>query len=353
MASDGGADDAPSAAEGLIAALRAGDRVALGRAITLIESRRPDHRRHAQALLARLLPHAGGAWRVGITGVPGAGKSTLIEALGLRLADAGRRVAVLAVDPSSGVTGGSILGDKTRMPRLAVHPNAFIRPSPSGGALGGVARATREAMLVCEAAGFDVVVVETVGVGQSETLVAGMVDFVAVLVLAGAGDELQGIKRGILELADLVAVNKADGDNAGRAAAARADYARALHLLGPKPSGWAAPVVTCSGLEGTGLDAVWDAVVRHHAALTASGALAGLRAEQQRDWLWALLDEGLHARLRAHAGVAAVLAEAEAAVTSGRETPPAAAARVLAAFEGPEGAGAMAGVSGHGPEGIR
>jgi len=316
----------------LAAAVRAGDRAALGRAITLVESDRPDHQAQAQDLLLDLMSSTGSAYRVGITGAPGAGKSTFIEALGTLLTGRGHRVAVLAVDPSSAISGGSILGDKTRMPRLAGDPAAFIRPSPSGGSLGGVGRKTRETILVCEAAGYDVVLVETVGVGQSEMLVAGMVDFFLILMLPDAGDELQGIKRGILELADLIAVNKADGAGVVAADRARSEYARAVHLLRPKSASWRVPVTTCSALAGAGVDAIWEHIVRHRAALGAAGEIDALRRAQRRDWMWAMIDEGLRAALRAHPGVVAILPDLERGVVEGRLTPALAAERVLAAF---------------------
>ena len=255
----------------LAAGVLAGDRTAIGRAITLVESVLPEHRVDAAALLDELLPHSGDAHRVGITGVPGVGKSTFIEALGLELTGAGHKVAVLAVDPSSSRTGGSILGDKTRMAQLSVDPDAFIRPSPSAGTLGGVTRATREAMIVLEAAGHDVVLVETVGVGQSETVVHGMVDIFVVLMLSGAGDELQGIKKGVLELADLLAVNKADGANVDKAKQAAVDYRRALHLVQPPGASWEPPVLTCSAIERTGLAELWDEIERHRALMTETG----------------------------------------------------------------------------------
>jgi LAO/AO transport system kinase len=321
----------------LATAVRSGDRAALGRAITLVESNRQDHQAEAQELLAALMPETGRAIRVGVTGVPGAGKSTFIDAMGTLLTTRGLRVAVLAVDPTSGVSGGSILGDKTRMPRLAVDPQAFIRPSPSSGTLGGVGRKTRESILVCEAAGYDVILVETVGVGQSETLVAGMVDCFLVLMLPGAGDELQGIKRGILELADLIAVNKADGDNVARANAARSEVARAVHLLRPKQADWRVPVVTCSGLTGAGIDRIWEQVLHHREVMTASGAFDALRRRQLRDWMWAMIDEGVLASLRAHPDVAELLADLEPAVVEGRVAPASAAERVLAAFFGGPG----------------
>jgi LAO/AO transport system kinase len=251
--------------------LVAGDRAALARAITLVESRRRDHQKAARALLERLMPRTGGAQRIGITGVPGAGKSTTIEAFGTMLTAAGHRVAVLAVDPSSGRHGGSILGDKTRMERLSVDPNAYIRPSPSGGVLGGVARKTREAMLLCEAAGFDVIIVETVGVGQSETVVSDMVDIFLALLIPGGGDELQGIKKGLIELADLLVINKADADPAKAERSAR-DYRNALHILTPASPDWTPPVLTASGLTGAGLEALWTQIQRHREIMTANGA---------------------------------------------------------------------------------
>lgn len=315
-----------------VAGVLAQDRVVLGRAITLIESQLPAHQRQAQEVLQRLLPHTGGAYRVGITGVPGAGKSTFIEALGKSLTRAGRRVAVLAVDPSSRVSGGSILGDKTRMNELAVDPNAFIRPSPSACALGGVAKKTRETLLVCEAAGYDVVLVETVGVGQSETLVDDMVDFFLVLTIAGAGDELQGIKRGVLELIDLLAVNKADGDNVTRAERTRAEYHAVLHLLRAKTAGWQPPVVTCSALAGTGLDVIWSSVERHRALLEQTGALGERRRAQLVRWMWSMIEEELLTAFREHAGVRAELGAAEQDVHDGRVTAAQAAARLLARF---------------------
>ena len=315
--------------EALAAGVLAGDRTAIGRAITLVESTRADHRARAGALLSVLLPHTGNADRVGITGVPGVGKSTFIDSLGTTLTAAGHRVAVLAVDPSSSRTGGSILGDKTRMARLAVDDRAFIRPSPAAGTLGGVARATRESMLVLEAAGHDVVIVETVGVGQSETVVHGMVDIFVVLMLAGAGDELQGIKKGVLELADLLAVNKADGDNASRAALAAGDYRRALHLLQPASENWAPPVLTCSGLTGDGLDEIWEQIELHREKLTASGERAERRRGQQLEWMNAMLVDQLVARFEADPEIVARRRVVEAAVLAGAMTPSAAVERLL------------------------
>ncbi|WP_407522441.1 methylmalonyl Co-A mutase-associated GTPase MeaB [Methylobacterium oryzisoli] len=298
-----------------------GNRAALARAITLAESKRPDHRAAARDLLDRALPHTGQAVRVGITGVPGVGKSTTIDALGANLTAQGHRVAVLAVDPSSTRTGGSILGDKTRMARLAVDPNAYIRPSPSSGTLGGVAAKTRETMLLCEAAGFDVILVETVGVGQSETAVADLTDFFLVLMLPGAGDELQGIKKGILELADMIAVNKADGEEGSRRAkAAAAEYRAALHILTPASATWTPPVVTVSGLANQGLDALWAAILDHRAKLTATGELASRRRAQDVKWMWAMVHERLHQRLVGTAAVRARTAEAERAVAAGERS---------------------------------
>jgi LAO/AO transport system kinase len=313
----------------LAAGVRSGDRRALAKAITLVESTRPDHQDTAQRLLERLLPDTGAAIRVGITGVPGVGKSTFIEAFGLYLIGHGKRVAVLAVDPSSARTGGSILGDKTRMARLSAAPEAFIRPSPSGGSLGGVARRTREAMLVCEAAGYDVVIVETVGVGQSEIAVNAMVDFFLVLMLAGAGDELQGIKKGILEIADALAINKADGENVAPAQQAASQYIAALNLFRHTSPTWDPPVVTLSALEARGMDTVWGIIQDHRAKLGATGELAAKRREQQRVWFWNVVEEGIKARFLGRPDVRALSSELEAAVVEGRTSPTAAARRVL------------------------
>ncbi|MGH7002408.1 MAG: methylmalonyl Co-A mutase-associated GTPase MeaB, partial [Alphaproteobacteria bacterium] len=271
----------------LASGVHGGDRRALARAITLVESTRADHRAEANTLLAALLPHSGKSIRIGITGVPGVGKSTFIETLGLHVIDRGHRIAVLAIDPSSKRGGGSILGDKTRMEMLARNEAAFIRPSPAGTTLGGVARRTREAMLVAEAAGFDVILVETVGVGQSETAVADMVDMFVLLLAPAGGDELQGIKRGIIELADLVLVNKADGDLLAAAKRARADYQAALHLLRPASPAWTPEVLTCSALHEQGIEAVWQAIARQRQALEQAGELAARRARQAYRWLWA------------------------------------------------------------------
>jgi LAO/AO transport system kinase len=307
-----------------------GDRRALARAITLVESTRPDHRAQAETLLADVLPAAGGAIRVGVSGAPGAGKSTLIEALGLYLVGQGHRVAVLAVDPSSTRSGGSILGDKTRMEQLTRSPDAFVRPSPTGGTLGGVARRTREAMLLCEAAGFDVVLVETVGVGQSEVKVAAMVDLFVVLVAPGGGDELQGLKRGIMELADLVVVNKADGALAATAGTTASDYASALHLVRPRTPAWSPRVITCSALLGEGIAALWDAVEEFRAAIAPE--LAWRRAEQSRQWMWSEVSESLLDALRADGGVSELARQLDADVGSGITTPTAAARAILQAF---------------------
>ena len=312
--------------------VRGGDRRALAKAITLIESTRTDHQALAQKLLAALLPAAGNAVRMGISGAPGAGKSTFIEALGLALVGEGHRVAVLAVDPSSAISGGSILGDKTRMEELSRHPHAFIRPSPSSGTLGGVAARTREAMLACEAAGFDVVIVETVGVGQSETAVAGMTDVFALLQLPNAGDDLQAIKRGIVELADIVVYNKIDLDPKA-AERAIGQMKNALALLRPPTAGWRPPVVGVSATRGEGIAAFWREVVRCRDTLKASGELAAKRQRQSLDWMWTLIDAGLRQRFRAHAGVRAALPACSAQVAAGTLTPTAAAARLLDTME--------------------
>ncbi len=316
---------------GLAADLQSGQRRALARAITLIESTRPDHRRAAEALLAEVLPATGRAVRLGISGVPGVGKSTFIEAFGGFLIERGHKVAVLAVDPTSRRTGGSILGDKTRMEQLARSPAAFIRPSPTGGSLGGVARRTREAMLACEAAGFDVVIVETVGVGQSETAVADMVDLFALLLLPSGGDELQGIKKGVVEIADLVVVNKADGDMVEAAARAAAEYQSALRMLRPLNADWRVPVLRCSSLSGQGIAEIWQAVEHYRTALGEAG-LARRRAAQARAWLWSEIDDTLLARFRRHPAVAEALPEAERAVMAGETTPGLAAESLLLAF---------------------
>jgi len=319
----------------LAAQLRAGDRRALARAITLVESTRPDHRADADALLTEVLPEAGAAHRIGISGAPGAGKSTLIETLGLHIVDEGHRLAVLAVDPSSSRSGGSILGDKTRMGELTRRDEAFVRPSPTGGTLGGVTRRTREAMLVCEAAGFEVVLVETVGTGQSEVAVEAMVDTFVVLVGPGGGDELQGIKRGIIELADLVVVTKADGDLRRAASTTAAEYTSALHLLRPKDSAWAPTVLECSALEGTGVPELWAAVEAHGQALEHRGALAPRRAAQARAWMWGEISAGLLERLRSRPDLAELSAHLEGEAAAGRIPPTVAADRILESFFGP------------------
>jgi LAO/AO transport system kinase len=307
-----------------------GDRAALGRAITLIESLRADHEEEAQALIQALLPSTGKAIRLGITGVPGAGKSTLIDALGTLLTARGHKVAVLAVDPTSQRTGGSILGDKTRMARLAVDPHAFIRPSPAGQTLGGVARRTRESMLACEAAGFDVVIVETVGIGQSEAAVASMVDFFLVLVVPGTGDELQGIKKGVLEYAHLIAVNKADGEGEARARQAAGDCRAALNMLMPADPSWPVPVLMVSGRTGLGLEALWAEVERHHHLMAESGGLARTRREQQVRWMWAILDDLLRRRLARDRAVRTKVEAIEKKVREGCLSPALAAGEVLA-----------------------
>ena len=311
----------------------AGDRTVLARAITLVESERAEDAAAAAAVLDAILPHAGGARRVGITGVPGVGKSTFIDAFGLHLVhERGERIAVLSVDPSSPLSGGSILGDKTRMERLAVEERAYIRPSPARGFLGGVARRTRETILLCEAAGFGTVLVETVGVGQSETAVRSMTDFFLLLMLPGAGDELQGIKRGIIEMVDAIAINKADGDMKPRADRARAEYTAALHLFPAPADGWAPPVVTCSALTGEGIAAVWDIVLAHREQMEANGHFARRRRQQALAWMRELVGLGLDAAFRTDAAVAAALPALEAAVAEGRTTAFAAARELLDRF---------------------
>src|SRR6201996_2262216 len=310
--------------ERLARGIRRGDRTVLSRAITLIESKRADHRHSAAALTQALLRDTGQAVRVGITGAPGVGKSTLIDALGSMLTGEHHKVAVLAVDPSSRRTGGSILADKTRMARLANDANAFIRPPPPSGPLGGVAARTRETMLLCEAAGYDVVLVETVGVGQSEIAVSDMTDFFLVLALPGAGDELQALKKGVVELADMIAVNKADGDNLARAKLAASQYGAALHILSPRSPNWTPPVVTCSALTGEGIAALWTHVLDHRRRLTETGELTARRGEQQVKWMWTMLEERLFAPLHSDRAVKASLPRIEADVAAGRMAPGAA-----------------------------
>ncbi len=306
-----------------------GNRRILAKTITLVESALSSHQVLAQAILDRLLPYTGKAVRLGITGVPGVGKSSFIESLGMLLVGKGHRVAVLAVDPSSTRSGGSILADKTRMEQLSADSRAFIRPSPSGGTLGGVARKTRETMLVCEAAGFDVIIVETVGVGQSEITVSSMVDFFLVLMLAGAGDELQGIKKGVLELADAIAINKADGDNIEKAERAQKDYVTALHLLRPASPNWSPPVLTCSAREMTGIAEIWAVVLKHRDILAESCEMEKNRRSQSLAWMWSLVEEGLKDRFHQHPEVRVRLPQLARQVENGRLSPTAAACQLL------------------------
>ncbi len=316
----------------IAAGVLAGDRTWIGKAITLVESRNQDDYEEASALLEMLSPHSGASSRIGITGAPGVGKSTFIDELGTRLTEKGHRVAVLAVDPSSSISGGSILGDKTRMDRLSSDKEAFIRPSPASGLLGGVAKRTRETIVVIEAAGFDVVLVETVGVGQSESQVADMVDFFLVLLLAGAGDALQGIKKGVLEIADLLVVNKADGENELRARQAAREYQSATDLLAPTNPSWTPPVLTCSGLTGQGVEAVWEQVSDHRAVMDASGNWESRRSEQKVRWMWDLIEDRLIHRLREDPEIASTIGDLEAYVRDDSMTPFNAADRVLSAF---------------------
>jgi LAO/AO transport system kinase len=304
-----------------VAGVRSGDRAMLARAITLVESTKSEHQSRAQELLQALLPATGGALRLGVTGVPGVGKSTTIDELGMNLTARGHKVAVLAVDPTSKRTGGSILGDKTRMSRLAQEPKAFIRPSPTSGTLGGVTRKTRETMALCEAAGFDVIIVETVGVGQSEIAVADMVDFFLVLLLAGGGDDLQGIKKGIIEIADMIAINKADGDNVIRAERAAAEYRAALQILNPPSPTWSPTVITISGRDNKGLDKLWDKIMEHRTALTASGEFAERRQRQAVAWMRDMLSDRIMAGVLGNPRVAERLSALEDDVRAGRLLP--------------------------------
>ncbi len=313
--------------------VRAGNVRALAKAITLIESRNLDHSLAATTLLDQLLSATGNSIRIGISGVPGAGKSTFIEAFGMSLLSQGHKVAVLAVDPSSQISGGSILGDKTRMEELSRQADAFIRPSPTGGTLGGVARKTRETMLLCEAAGYDVIIVETVGVGQSEITVASMVDFFLLLQLPNAGDELQGIKRGVMEIADAIVVNKAEGDNRPRAELARQQYANALHMLKPKSPNWQVPALLCSALHNEGIAEVWNTIEAFRAGMQQSGEFEDKRRVQASDWMWTLLLEDLKEMLLRDRNVGDLLEQEQAAVTNGTTTPSAAARRLLEAFK--------------------
>ena len=315
--------------QGLAEAIRSGDRASLPRAITLLESTRSDHREQAQQLLLELLPDSGNAHRVGITGVPGVGKSTTIESMGMSLIEQGHRVAVLAVDPSSTRTGGSILGDKTRMARLAVHPDAYVRPSPTSGTLGGVAKATRETVVLLEAAGFDVILIETVGVGQSEVAVANMVDTFVLLTVARAGDQLQGIKKGVLELADIVVVNKADGEYLPEARKAARELSSAIRLIYPRETLWRPPVLTMSATEGTGLSELWDTIERHRQVLADAGEFDERRRAQQVDWTWQLVRDTVLDRVLSNPDVRKIRADVERQVKAGELTPALAAQQIL------------------------
>lgn len=317
----------------LARSIRDGDRSALARAITLVESTRADHRELAQQLLLDLMPEAGSAMHIGITGVPGVGKSTTIEALGMHLIEAGHRVAVLAVDPSSTRTGGSILGDKTRMARLAVHPDAYIRPSPTSGTLGGVAKATRETIVLLEAAGYDVILVETVGVGQSEVTVSNMVDTFVFLTLARTGDQLQGIKKGVLELADVIVVNKADGEHAVEAKAAARELSGAIRLIYPRETLWRPPVLTMSAVEGTGLPELWDTVVKHRKVLEEAGEFEARRRAQQVEWTWSMVRDAVLDRVMSHPEVRRIRDDVEQRVRVGKLTPALAAQQILDAAQ--------------------
>jgi len=319
-------------AEEYVAGVLSGDRAKLARAITLIESRNAAHQSTAQDMLVQLLPKTGKSLRIGVSGLPGAGKSTFIDAFGTMLTAAGHKVAVLAVDPTSSRTGGSILGDKTRMARLSVDPGAFIRPSPTGGTLGGVARATREAILVCEAAGFDIILVETVGVGQSEITVSEMVDFFLVLMIAGGGDELQGIKKGVLEIAEMIAITKADGDNEKRAAITVADYQHAPRTTTPANSDWTPPVITISAQENKGLDKLWEKIDHYRRIMNENGGWDAKRRKQQIRWMWSMVDDRLMTRLKADPKVKALVPDLEKGVGDGKLTPSLAVDQILAAF---------------------
>ncbi len=319
------ADDPRYFIEGVLAK----DRRVLSKTITLIESALPAHKELARTIIDELLPHTGNAVRLGITGVPGVGKSTFIESLGTMLAQNEKQVAVLAVDPSSRRSGGSVLADKTRMEKLSIEKNAYIRPSPSSGTLGGVASKTKETMLVCEAAGFDVIIVETVGVGQSETTVASMVDFFLVLMLSGAGDELQGIKKGVLEIADAIAINKADGDNVKKARMAGKQYETALHLLNPASPNWFPPVLICSALEMTGVDKIWETILDHRKKLTESGELSVKKKQQDVDWMWALVEDGLKERFKKNPKIKKHLPKLVQSIEQGKTAPTNAAKELL------------------------
>ncbi len=312
--------------------VRSGNIRSLAKAITLIESRNPDHANDAVELLDTLLPDSGDSIRIGISGVPGVGKSTFIEAFGMNLLQAGHRVAILAVDPSSQLSGGSILGDKTRMEELAREQNAFIRPSPSGTTLGGVAKKTRETMLLCEAAGYDIIIIETVGVGQSEITVASMVDFFLLLQLANAGDELQGIKKGVMEIADAIVINKAEGDNRPRAELARQQYENALHLLKPKSSHWQVPALLCSALYNEGIDDIWQQILTFIAIMKKSGEFEEKRRLQATDWMWAMVMNDLKDLFMRDKNVAALIDQVQTGVATGTTTPSTAARRLLEAF---------------------
>ena len=321
----------PSAEE-YASGVLSGDRAKLARAITLIESRKAEHHAAAQLMLLELLPKTGKSLRIGISGLPGAGKSTFIDTFGTMLTGRGHKVAVLAIDPTSSRSGGSILGDKTRMARLSVDEHAFIRPSPTGGTLGGVARTTRETILACEAAGFDIILVETVGVGQSEITVSEMVDFFLVLMIAGGGDELQGIKKGVLEIADLIAITKADGENVKRAQSAASDYQHALRIITPAGATWQPPVITVSALENRGLDTLWDKVQLHRKTSEESGAFLEKRRAQDVRWMWAMVEDRMMTALRSDPKVRTKARELERALVSGATTPTLAAETILKAF---------------------
>jgi LAO/AO transport system kinase len=317
----------------LASGIRSGDRAALARSITLVESARADDRATARRLVQQLLPQTGGAWRIGITGAPGVGKSTTIETLGVFLTGRGHKVAVLAVDPSSATSGGSILADKTRMPRLAADPNAFIRPSPAAGARGGVAENTRECLLLCEAAGYDIALVETIGTGQSDTEVADMTDFFLVLISPGAGDELQGLKKGMIELADMLAINKADGNNIARARATAAAYSAALHIVGPRSPDWTPPVITYSALTGTGIAELWQRIRKHRQHMQATGEDVARRRRQQVKWMWSMLEARLLTRVKSDPRLISMLARIEAAVADGQLSPSLAVEEIAAALD--------------------